>query len=115
MQSRFNLPGWYSLGAGLSAMDDHALLQEMYDGWAFFRTLLNNSEISLLKGGHGYFRPVRDLVPINNWRMDSSTPSARNMNAHAMPSLPSAGMLLCWNLEPSPNKPSNSATHMSTR
>lgn len=49
MQSRFNLPSWYSLGAGLAAVDDLPLLQEMYDGWLFFRTLLNNSEISLLK------------------------------------------------------------------
>ncbi|MCC7117971.1 MAG: phosphoenolpyruvate carboxylase [Anaerolineales bacterium] len=49
MQSRFNLPGWYSLGAGLSAAPDLSLLQEMYDGWLFFRTLLNNSEMSLLK------------------------------------------------------------------
>lgn len=49
MQSRFNLPSWYSLGSGLEAVDDLHLLQEMYDGWLFFRTLLNNSEISLLK------------------------------------------------------------------
>jgi len=49
MQSRFNLPGWYSLGAGLASMNDLTLLQEMYDGWAFFQTLLNNSEMSLLK------------------------------------------------------------------
>ena len=49
MQSRFNLPGWYSLGAGLASLNDLSLLQEMYDGWAFFRTLLNNSEMSLLK------------------------------------------------------------------
>jgi phosphoenolpyruvate carboxylase len=49
MQSRFNLPGWYSLGAGLASINDLTLLQEMYDGWAFFQTLLNNSEMSLLK------------------------------------------------------------------
>jgi phosphoenolpyruvate carboxylase len=49
MQSRFNLPGWYSLGTGLAALNNLPLLQEMYDGWAFFRTLLNNSEMSLLK------------------------------------------------------------------
>ncbi|MCZ2123382.1 MAG: phosphoenolpyruvate carboxylase [Anaerolineales bacterium] len=49
MQSRFNLPSWYSLGAGLADIPDANLLQEMYDGWLFFRTLLNNSEMSLLK------------------------------------------------------------------
>ena len=49
MQSRFNLPGWYSLGTGLASINDLPLLQDMYDGWAFFQTLLNNSEMSLLK------------------------------------------------------------------
>jgi phosphoenolpyruvate carboxylase len=49
MQSRFNLPGWYGLGSGLNAFPDQVLLQEMYAGWPFFRTLLDNSEASLLK------------------------------------------------------------------
>ena len=49
MQSRFNLPGWFGLGSGLASLNDLPLLQDMYDGWAFFRTLLNNSEMSLLK------------------------------------------------------------------
>jgi phosphoenolpyruvate carboxylase len=49
MQSRFNLPGWYSLGAGLHAIADKSLLQEMYTGWPFFRTMLDNTEVSLLK------------------------------------------------------------------
>jgi phosphoenolpyruvate carboxylase len=49
MQSRFNLPGWYSLGSGLSAISDPALLREMYQGWPFFRTMLDNTEVSLLK------------------------------------------------------------------
>jgi len=49
MQSRFNLPGWYSLGTGLKAISDSKLLQEMYAGWPFFQTMLDNTEISLLK------------------------------------------------------------------
>ena len=49
MQSRFNLPGWYSLGTGLASIGDPSLLQEMYEGWPFFKTLLNNTEMSLLK------------------------------------------------------------------
>ncbi|MFN3492824.1 MAG: phosphoenolpyruvate carboxylase, partial [Anaerolineales bacterium] len=36
MQSRFNLPSWYSLGTGLASINDMKLLQEMYDGWLFF-------------------------------------------------------------------------------
>ena len=49
MQSRFNLPGWYGLGAGLSAARSLALMQEMYSAWPFFRALLDNAEMSLLK------------------------------------------------------------------
>ncbi len=50
MQGRFNLPGWYSLGSSLEdAGVSLDLLQEMYAGWDFFRTLLDNAEMSLLK------------------------------------------------------------------
>jgi phosphoenolpyruvate carboxylase len=50
MQSRFNLPGWYGLGSGLvEAGVPLSLLQEMYAGWDFLRTLLDNAEMSLLK------------------------------------------------------------------
>ena len=63
MQSRFNLPSWYSLGSGLAAVDDIPLLQKMYDGWLFFRTLLNNSEISLLKADMDISALYVSLVP----------------------------------------------------
>jgi len=63
MQSRFNLPGWYSLGTGLASIDDLILLQEMYDGWPFFRTLLNNSEMSLLKADMDISALYVELVP----------------------------------------------------
>jgi phosphoenolpyruvate carboxylase len=63
MQSRFNLPGWYSLGTGLASLNDLSLLQEMYDGWAFFRTLLNNSEMSLLKADMDISTLYVSLVP----------------------------------------------------
>ncbi|MGE5223922.1 MAG: phosphoenolpyruvate carboxylase, partial [Omnitrophica WOR_2 bacterium] len=49
MQSRFNLPGWYGLGAGLQSLQSIGLLKEMYAAWPFFQTLLNNTEMSLLK------------------------------------------------------------------
>jgi len=48
MQSRFNLPGWYGLGAGLAAASPE-VLGEMYHSWPFFRALLDNAEMSLLK------------------------------------------------------------------
>ena len=50
MQSRFNLPGWYGLGSGLGELEaDWGLLREMYAGWSFFRVMLDNAEMSLLK------------------------------------------------------------------
>ncbi len=49
MQSRFNLPGWYGLGSGLISFEEPELLKEMYAGWPFFRSLLDNTEMSLLK------------------------------------------------------------------
>jgi phosphoenolpyruvate carboxylase len=62
MQSRFNLPGWYGLGAGLRAADP-ARLREMYTGWPFFRALLDNAEMSLLKADLGIAALYSDLVP----------------------------------------------------
>ncbi|HLE13432.1 MAG TPA: phosphoenolpyruvate carboxylase [Anaerolineales bacterium] len=53
MQSRFNLPGWYGLGAGLQELvtssGSTGLLKDMYAGWPFFRTLIDNAEMSLMK------------------------------------------------------------------
>ena len=63
MQSRYNLPGWYGLGTGLNAVHDHELLRAMYSGWPFFRTLLNNAEISLLKADMGIAALYAELVP----------------------------------------------------
>ncbi len=63
MQSRFNLPGWYSLGTGLASLSDLPLLQEMYNGWAFFRTLLTNTEMSLLKADMEIAALYVNLVP----------------------------------------------------
>jgi phosphoenolpyruvate carboxylase len=63
MQSRFNLPGWYSLGTGIASMNNLSLLQDMYDGWSFFQTLLNNSEMSLLKADMEIAALYVSLVP----------------------------------------------------
>ena len=49
MQSRFNLPGWFGLGAGLAAASSTWILQEMYADWPFFRAILDNAEMSLQK------------------------------------------------------------------
>jgi phosphoenolpyruvate carboxylase len=63
MQSRFNLPGWFGLGSALAAVNDDALLREMYKGWPLFNTMLNNAEMSLLKADMGIASLYVDLVP----------------------------------------------------
>jgi phosphoenolpyruvate carboxylase len=63
MQSRFNLPGWYGLGSGLEAGTPLALLQEMYAEWPFFRAILDNAEMSLLKADMDIATLYTDLVP----------------------------------------------------
>jgi phosphoenolpyruvate carboxylase len=61
MQSRFNLPGWYGLGSGLSVAEP-ARLRAMYAGWPFFRALLDNAEMSLLKADLGIAALYSELV-----------------------------------------------------
>jgi phosphoenolpyruvate carboxylase len=67
MQSRFNLPGWYGLGTALQAYRSHhaeALteLRAMYAKWPFFRALLDNTEMSLLKADMGIAALYVELV-----------------------------------------------------
>jgi len=62
MQSRFNLPGWYGLGTAL-ARSDTAALAEMYASWPFFRALLDNAEMSLLKADMDIAALYAGLVP----------------------------------------------------
>jgi phosphoenolpyruvate carboxylase len=51
-QSRFLLPGWFGIGAGLEeARNQHgdAVLKEMFDAWDFFKVLLCDVEVVLSK------------------------------------------------------------------
>jgi phosphoenolpyruvate carboxylase len=52
-QNRCNLPGWYGLGTGLEVVAGRPggrdTLREMYAGWPFFRSLIENAEMSLAK------------------------------------------------------------------
>jgi phosphoenolpyruvate carboxylase len=54
-QSRVTLPGWYGLGAALHAWAGvdaarWARLAEMYRDWPFFRTVVDNAQMSMRKG-----------------------------------------------------------------
>jgi phosphoenolpyruvate carboxylase len=50
-QNRSNLPGWYGLGSALAEVGTlpggKDLLAEMYSRWPFFRSLIDNAQISL--------------------------------------------------------------------
>jgi phosphoenolpyruvate carboxylase len=74
-QSRVALPGWYGLGAALASWaGDKAprwtLLAQMYAHWPFFRTVIDNAQMSLRKGDLHIAQvyatladpPVRDAV-----------------------------------------------------
>jgi phosphoenolpyruvate carboxylase len=64
MQSRFNLPGWFGLGSGLSSLRPQLhVQQEMYAGWPFFRALLDNAEMSLLKADMEIASQYTSLAP----------------------------------------------------
>jgi phosphoenolpyruvate carboxylase len=68
MQSRFNLPGWYGLGSGLDALrkagsESFQVAEEMYTNWPFFRALIDNAEISLLKADMSIAALYANLVP----------------------------------------------------
>jgi len=63
MQSRYNLPGWYGLGAGLSGISDVDLLREMYARWPFFKSIINNVESSLVKADMDIAALYTELVP----------------------------------------------------
>ncbi len=54
VQSRYVVPGWYGLGSALQtfAADDPAkveLLSRMYNEWLFFRMVVNNAQLELLR------------------------------------------------------------------
>jgi phosphoenolpyruvate carboxylase len=48
-QSRHLIPGWFGVGTALAGYGDWALLREMYRGWPFFRTVIDNCAMALCK------------------------------------------------------------------
>ena len=73
--------GWAAAckaGAGSAA-----LLQEMYAGWPFFRTLLDNAEMSLLKADMEIAALYVDLVPDQELGPPDLRQHPRRVRAHA--------------------------------
>jgi phosphoenolpyruvate carboxylase len=66
MQCRHVLPGWFGVGEALATFgrspERVALLQEMYRDWAFFRNLLDNSQVSMAQADMGIARLYAGLV-----------------------------------------------------
>jgi phosphoenolpyruvate carboxylase len=67
MQSRHTLPGWYGLGsAAEDLLRDHGgeltQLQQMYQAWPFWRTLIDNTQMILSKADLTIARLYADLV-----------------------------------------------------
>ncbi|MGH7997698.1 MAG: phosphoenolpyruvate carboxylase, partial [Opitutaceae bacterium] len=67
MQSRFNFPGWFGLGAGLEAVLRRGplgrrLLRAMHSGWPFFQTLIDNAQLTLRKADMEIAALYADLV-----------------------------------------------------
>jgi phosphoenolpyruvate carboxylase len=56
IQGRYGVPGWYGLGAALEAAiegGDLNTLRRMYEGWPFFRWVIDAAQISLGKADLG--------------------------------------------------------------
>ncbi len=64
-QSRATIPGWYGLGAGLSALEarEPGLSARLYQEWGFFRSLLDNAQMSLAKTDMSIFVRYASLAP----------------------------------------------------
>ncbi len=53
-QTRYNIPGWYGIGAALTTFmqqenDNLKVLQQMYQGWKFFRTIIDNAQLEMAR------------------------------------------------------------------
>ncbi len=53
-QSRHTIPAWYGIGSALERFRDNdpdnlTLLQNMYEHWPFFRTIISNVQMALMK------------------------------------------------------------------
>ncbi len=67
MQSRFVFPGWFGLGAALDTVLSQGaaskkLLREMYAGWPFFKTMIDNAQLTLRKADLPIARLYAELV-----------------------------------------------------
>jgi len=65
-QARYTLPAWFGIGSALEQWRNHepdrlAKLQQMYEEWPFFRSLLSNTQMSLFKANMNIARQYAQL------------------------------------------------------
>ena len=70
-QTRYMIPGWYGVGAGLDQAiqgnsDDARLLKTAYTNWPFFRTVLKNAQLEIARSRFEIARHYTDLASENN-------------------------------------------------
>jgi phosphoenolpyruvate carboxylase len=62
-QNRCLLPAWYGCGTAFAAIGDPEALRGLYRGWAFFRSLVDNLEMTLAKSSLEIAEGYLELVP----------------------------------------------------
>jgi phosphoenolpyruvate carboxylase len=79
VQSRYTLPGWYGLGTAMEWFvgqnpDNLKVLQKMYRQWLFFRMVVDNAQLEL----------VRAHMPTAAWYAARVTPPELGERVHAL-------------------------------
>jgi phosphoenolpyruvate carboxylase len=75
MQSRAIVPSWFGIGYAFKTFaDEHenglALLQEMYQDWAFFHAIIDNAQLDVAKADMGIAELYASLVEPKSLRED---------------------------------------------
>ena len=70
-QTRYMIPGWYGIGAGLhdaieQNAEDLALLNKAYQDWPFFRTVLKNAQLEIARSRFEIAQHYTHLASGNN-------------------------------------------------
>jgi phosphoenolpyruvate carboxylase len=73
VQSRYLLPGWYGVGTALEEFGDLKRLRQMYRRWPFFRTVMDNAQLEL----------VRTHLPTAAWYAARTEPKSLGERFHA--------------------------------
>ncbi len=96
-QSRHMLPGWFGCGAGFTAAVERfgpAVLGEMYAGWAFFGSLVDDIEMMLARADMGIARHYDQLARPEHGRFASAIGDEFQVSAERLLAIKGCGQLL---------------------